>query len=71
MRKKKKKSWEIFQNHHLIYPEEGEEKTVRITRTEHFFAGRIEMYAKAHGLTPGFVQSIRFYYRKYGANNLT
>jgi hypothetical protein len=68
MKKKKKASWQIFQWHHLVYPEEGEEKVVLVTRTEHYFLGNIERYAKAHGLTEGFVKSIRFYFRKYGEN---
>lgn len=64
----KKKSWQVWQNHHLRYPEEGEEYVVRLTRTEHYWAGNIERYARKHGLSWGFVRSIRFYFRKYGEN---
>jgi hypothetical protein len=64
-RKKRMKSWEIFQRHHLEYGPEPAERVVRITRTEHFFAGRMENYAKARGLTPGFCEALLYYIQKY------
>jgi hypothetical protein len=63
LKKDRKRSWQIFQIHHLEYEPE---LTVRLTRTEHFFCGRIEAYAKAHGLTPGFSGAMSYYYEKYG-----
>jgi hypothetical protein len=40
----------------------------RITRTEHFFAGRIDSYAKARGLSEGFLKTIEYYGKKYKRN---
>ena len=70
-KKDRKKSWQIFQNHHLVYPDEGEELTVKVSRTEHFFLGRITPYAKAHGLSSGFLKSIKFLRKKYKRNKKT
>lgn len=70
-RKRRKKSWEIWQRHHLEYgiPDMfGNivlEKTVKITRTEHFFLTRIESYAKAHRLSPGMHKGLRYLCKKY------
>ena len=65
LKKDKKKSWQIFQKHHLEYGPEPKEKTVRITRTEHFFCGRLESYAKARGLSPGMCEALAYYIQKY------
>jgi hypothetical protein len=72
VRKKiKKKSWQIWQKHHLEYsPPAPEEIIVKISRTEHFFASRIEPYAKAHRLTRGFLKTIKYYGKKYGIRRL-
>lgn len=63
MRKRKKKSWEVIQRHHLEYA--PVELTVKITRTEHFFCGRMESYAKAHGFTYGMCRALRYMAKKY------
>jgi len=68
IKKKKKPSWQVWQWHHLRYPEEGEEKTVRVTRTEHYWLGNIERYSKKRKLSRGFVMAIRFYFRRDGEN---
>jgi len=65
LKKDRKKSWEIWQGHHLEYEPE---KVVRITRTEHFFCGRLESYAKARGLSPGFCEALKYYIKKFKEN---
>jgi hypothetical protein len=62
-KKDRKKSFEIIQKHHLSYVPE---KTVIVTRTEHFFCGRIESYGKAHGFSKGFCEALDYYSKKYG-----
>jgi len=64
MRKRRKKSWEIMQKHHLEYEPEI---VVVVTRTEHFFCGRMDSYFKAHGMTPGMGKALRYMVRKYRA----
>jgi hypothetical protein len=61
-RKRRKKSWEIIQTHHLSYEPEI---TAIVTRTEHFFAGRMDNYGKAHGFSPGFCRTLRYMIKKH------
>jgi len=37
----------------------------RITRTEHFFAGRMERYFKYRGMTPGMAKTLKYYCKKF------
>lgn len=62
MRKRRKKSWEIIQVHHLSYEPEV---TVKVTRTEHFFSGRLNSYGKARGFTPGFCKALRYMIKQF------
>jgi hypothetical protein len=55
-KKDRKKSYQIFQNHHITYKPEY---TVRITRTEHFFCGRMQRYWEARGITKGMREWLR------------
>ena len=61
-RKRRKKSWEIRQRHHLSY---DPERIVIVTRTEHFFCGRMDNYGRAHGFSPGFCRALKYMVGKY------
>jgi len=62
LKKDRKKSWQIMQTHHLEY---DPEITVRLTRTEHFFCGRMDSYGKARGFTEGFIHALQYMSEKY------
>jgi len=65
-RKRRKRSYEVWQKHHLEYGPKPPERVVQITRTEHFFCSRMEAYAKAHKLSKGMCEALEYYCQKYG-----
>jgi len=64
-KKNRKKSWEIWQTHHLEYEPEI---ITRVTRTEHFFLGRLDTYFKARGISRGMKIAFRHMAKKYRVN---
>jgi hypothetical protein len=67
MRKRRKKSWEIMQRHHMVYAgPEIKEVVVKVTRTEHFFLGHLDSYGKAHGFNPGFCRNLKYLIKQHG-----
>lgn len=64
-KKKKKRSYEVWQNHHILY---SPELIVRITRTEHFFAGRLQAYFKARGISKGCIRLLKWCCKNYSIN---
>ena len=65
MRKRKKKSFEIWQGHHITYEPE---LIVLITRTEHFFSGRLQPYFKARGISKGMKELFKWCIKNYRTN---
>ena len=55
MTKKSKKA--VWQKHHILYLEkDGEEKTVMVTRAEHFYLTRVNYFK---GLSKGFKSAMK------------
>lgn len=65
LKKDRKKSWQIFQGHHITYTPEY---IVRITRTEHFFIGRMQRYFEARGITKGMKEALKWCCKNYKLN---
>lgn len=65
LKKDRKKSWQIWQKHHLSYEPEI---TCRITRTEHFFIGRLQKYWEARGISKGIIQGLKWCFKQYKIN---
>ena len=57
LKKDRKKSWEIWQNHHLSY---NPEITTRITRMEHWFARNLQRSGMKRGLSRGMHKVFRY-----------
>lgn len=57
LKKDRKKSYQIFQGHHITYKPEY---IVRITRTEHFFCGRMQRYWESRGITKGMREWLKY-----------
>lgn len=56
----KKKSSEIIQNHHLVYPsEKNKEYTETISRTEHWIAHQVFRHTK--DISDGFLRVLEYY----------
>ena len=65
LKKNRKKSYEIWQNHHVCYDPEVK---CRITRTEHFFCGRLQPYFKARGISKGMIACFKYWIKNYKLN---
>ena len=59
-KKRKMKSHEIIQTHHIVYPREGkpqDEVTTRVTKSEHYVLTVIQRLKRP--LSSGFLKSLR------------